>query len=485
MWQRCVGILASVILSVLGGLPGEAAAQHTGTRPHAAYQRFNKLAVKNYLPCPTNQVSTGWLNFSDPRCQQPSLSWLVESANILTNTSTHVVENKDIVARVVAIPVISNGITLNCDTTDIGTVNAITADLAIHAPTCSGSNPRDGQDITYRFFSSTPRFLTWNAIFAPDNGLSLPLVTTGNNVIFDHVKLRWNAVTNKWGLLSLTQGMTRGIATLTSSTTYSCNTSLYRQCEMQMTGPPGGTGTPITFAAPPGTPANGDRLRLLLMTTNQQTLVWNAIFIPSGGIDLPTASPASLTAWIIVEVQWSALLSKWQAVANTALAYSMVGYKELFVTNAKLPAVDPAMIDGSEFNWRLRFDDTTSECAYWQFTMPGDYVNALSLRMLYTMETANNGGISLNVQVLAVSPGDNQVVITKPWGTVNNCDATVPGTAGHLGALVCPLLNTDGVAANDLVFLNVCRATNDAADTAPEDLEGVGFMLSYSKCNCP
>ena len=406
------------------------------------------------------------------------LATITEVANVLTNTSTHIVTNKDIVARSNAVPVVSNGITLNCDTTDIGTVNAITADLTVHAPTCTGSNPRDGQDITFRFFSATPRFLTWNAIFAADNGLNLPLVTTGNNTTYDHVKFRWNAATGTWGLLSLTQGMTRGIATLTSSTTYSCNTSLYRQCEMQMTG---ATGT-ITFAAPPGTPANGDRLRLLLMTTNQQNLAWNAIFIASAGVPLPAISPASLTTWTVVEVQYSSVLTKWQAVANSALLAANTAFKELLVADVSLPVVDPAVLDGNESALRLLFDDTTSECAFWQFTMPGDYVGTLSLRMLYTMTTAAGGGISLNVQLAAITPGDAIDVEDKPWGTVNNCDTSpVPATPGFLGALVCPLTNTDNVAANDMTFLRVCRATTDLADTAAEDLEALTFLLSYAK----
>ena len=180
-------------------------AQPTGTRPHAGYQRVNKLAVQNQEPCPANNVVTGWLFKTDPRCQQIALSWLSDSANVLTNTSTHIVENKQVVPREVTLTVVSDTVTPNIDNGDDFVLNAISAPLTIANPMGTGSNPRPGQEFSLCLFSTTPRGLTFGSDYAAEKGIPLPTTTTGDGTIYDCYKFKRNAHSSKWGLVASTQ----------------------------------------------------------------------------------------------------------------------------------------------------------------------------------------------------------------------------------------------------------------------------------------
>ncbi len=112
--------------------------------------------------------------------------------------------------------------------------------------------------------------------------------------------------------------------------------------------------------------------------------------------------------------------------------------------------------------------------------MPQDYGSALTARVNYAMTSATSGGVSLDVAVMATSPGDAVDVNTDSFATVNNCDdATVPGTAGFLDQIVCTLTNADSAAAGDLMKVKVCRAVADSADTATGNLEVYGITIDY------
>jgi hypothetical protein len=158
------------------------------------------------------------------------------------------------------------------------------------------------------------------------------------------------------------------------------------------------------------------------------------------------------------------------------------GWVSFTAASAKLPTSNPGVIDNSENHTRLLFDAATQECLWWQFIVPPDYGTAPQLRVPYSMLSATSGGVSIDVSIMATTPGDAIDVNTESYATVNNCDdAAVPGTVGFLDVIVCSIVNTDSMAANDLAKVKLCRAPADSADTATGDMEVYGATLEYTK----
>ena len=106
--------------------------------------------------------------------------------------------------------------------------------------------------------------------------------------------------------------VTSRVSTLSSATTFTCPGDSSDQCKMAMTGAAG----TLTIAAPTGTPVDGDLLMFRLRCTNLQTLSFNAIFIASPTIPIPTSCPADVTKELIIGALWSADLTKWQVIAS-------------------------------------------------------------------------------------------------------------------------------------------------------------------------
>jgi hypothetical protein len=212
----------------------------------------------------------------------------------------------------------ANQIQPSCDSTDIATLDAIPADLFVANPVCTGSNPRPEQEIEFRFFSSTPRAITWDSGYCETNGYALLTSTTGDGATFDHIKFRRNALSNCWGVIANTRGVQRGVtqlATSTSTTTaYACNPALAHLCRQQITGASGTITVTMTSAVPDGT-----LTRLAFRCTNAQSLVMStANFMPSPNIPIPTQCPAAVagTGWFEIGVAYSQLDGKHQILAT-------------------------------------------------------------------------------------------------------------------------------------------------------------------------
>ena len=392
-----------------------------------------------------------------------------------TLTSASILTNKQNVPRTVTQTVTANAITPNADTTDYAIVPALSADLTINTPS-PAVNVVNGQELTFRFKDTASRTLTWGAGYTGENGIALPTATSGVN--YDWAKFIYNSTTSKWGLVATTLAVTRGVTTLASSTTFTCPGDTSSRCEMQMTGSAG----TITVANITGTPVNGDLIWLAFQCTNAQTLSWNAAFMDGAYQTRPTSCAANTDAWLEVLVRYSTVESKWVVlVGASAGTATFTQTKNLPITGVKLPSSNPATIDVSENNNRLLFDAATSECVIWPFVWPSDWTSGATLKVQYSMTSATSGGVSIDVAVVAVTPGDAVDINTKPYDTVNNCDdAAVPTTAGYLDQISCTLTNKDSVAAGDYARIKLCRAVADAADTATGDMEVVGVELSYT-----
>jgi hypothetical protein len=206
-------------------------------------------------------------------------------------------------------------LTPSADVMDVCILNALTAALTVNGPTFNAPNPRQSQYLEFRFTTTTPQALTWNAVYSASAGFPLPTLTTGNGVE-DYLGYKYNFDTAKWVLVASTQAPVVGVTTLTSSTTYTCPATS-NQCEMRMTS---ATPTTITIAPPSGTAGNGKMLMLRIMcTVSSQTIAMTTGaggFVASPNVPLVTACPLGSSAWIAVGVIYSDFLGKWQVYAT-------------------------------------------------------------------------------------------------------------------------------------------------------------------------
>jgi hypothetical protein len=309
--MRLLGL--TLLLSLLASVAqAQMPAQGLGIDPHRGIVRANKLLARNLVPCSAaNGFVTGFLPDGTQVCRAPVSTDLTDSTDLVRLTAAQKVSGKQNVLREVLYTPVANAIAPNCDTTDIAVVNAIAAPLTINNPVCTGTNPEPSQELTFRLFSSAPRVLTWGNAYSAEAGVSLPLSTTGDGVIYDYIKFLRNSITSKWDVVAI-KALERTVTTLATSATFVCDITVSWQCQMTNTAA-GGTG--ITIGVPTGTPEDGQMLLILLLCQNAQALTWNSIFIASPSISLPTSCPADLTRQTAVGVRYSALLSKWQILA--------------------------------------------------------------------------------------------------------------------------------------------------------------------------
>jgi hypothetical protein len=405
-----------------------------------------------------------------------------------------------------------------CDVADITVLDNLAGDLTLTPPVCTGTNPEPEQEIEYRFFSSTPRVLTWNAAaFCENNGIPFLGSTTGDGVTFDRIKFRRNAQSGCWGVIATTRGVGRGVTTLASSTTYTCDPRLAARCEMQMTAAAG----TLTVAAPLGTPANGDTLWLAFQCTNAQTFAWHAIFLNGIYQTKPVTCPANVATWLEVLVRYSTVESGWVILVGASAGGSALTVQEIDgtptgtfstlrfsngsmtdngggtativtsgtstftvtknipITGVKFPTTNPARLDRSGNTDKLLFDGATPQCVMWQFPWPSDATAGGTMRLNGSMASATSGSVKYDFAVWKLTPGATADVDTEDYDAVNACNtATVPSVAGRLFTVSCALTNKDSVVAGDNTLLRLCRDT--ATDTATGDGEVEALELAYT-----
>jgi hypothetical protein len=231
------------------------------------------------------------------------------------NSAVAVLTNKTVLPVIVTPTITADAITPDLDLGNLFILDAISADLTINCPIGTAPRPYNEQWIEFRLTSATPRTLTLASCYTAENGVPLPVATTGDGSTVDRVKFVYNSTTTKYGVVATTVGLTRGTTTLGSATTFTCNIQLASKCKMSMTG----TSGTLTIANPTGTPQDGWKLQLNIRCTNAQTIAWDTKFVGSAGITLAAANscPADTTKWVMFGVEYSLDLDKYQLIATT------------------------------------------------------------------------------------------------------------------------------------------------------------------------
>jgi len=154
----------------------------------------------------TNQFLTAISDAGVVTAAPLSLSTLSDGASVVTLTGTQKLINKQIVERLCPATVSANVITpINIDTCDILDVPTLAAATTVDAPTGTGGNPVDGQKLEIRFNDTTPRALTWNAIYTTNGGITLITTTTGVPGKTDRLRLEYKSAVAQWQAIANTQ----------------------------------------------------------------------------------------------------------------------------------------------------------------------------------------------------------------------------------------------------------------------------------------
>jgi len=256
----------------------------------------------------TGLSDTGVLSTGQPTKSDVGLGNVDNTSDATKNSAVAVLTNKEIVPRVVQLGTGAT-VTPNIDTTDV----AYRYDLAVATTVANPTGtPVDQQSLEFVLKGATPQTLTWGTSYSNECGLSLPTGITGDNLTYNHFLFVYNTTSAKWCLLATTKGPQQRVTTLASSVTFTCPADTSDQCSMQNTGAAG----TITIANPTGSSSDGDMVMFLLLCTNAQTLSWGSAYVASPNVSLPTACPASTTAWTAIGLRYSSVLSKYQALAT-------------------------------------------------------------------------------------------------------------------------------------------------------------------------
>lgn len=127
---------------------------------------------------------------------------LGDEVQMLTFKAASTISMRDI-TRVTALADAAS-ITANIDTTEIATqVNTQSAGtLTINAPT---GTPSNGQRLMLRVTSTNVQTLSWNAVFAGSNDVSLPTALTGSSKT-DYMGFMYNSTAAKWQMIAKSFG---------------------------------------------------------------------------------------------------------------------------------------------------------------------------------------------------------------------------------------------------------------------------------------
>lgn len=233
----------------------------------------------------------------------------------------------------------------------------------------------------------------------------------------------------------------------------------------------------LTFTKMGTAPDNGKILRVKVRDAASSTLSWPADFKGDSthgfGFSLPATTTGGADLWeeFAFEYNTKPASPEWQLLSTTQVV-SQNGSKDLTPNSVKFPASDPATLDNSETNSRLLFDNVTSQCIFWQFTVPTDYIGTPAFQYIYSMTSVTTGSHHMDISVM-VQTDDDLDVNTESYDTANNCnDTAVPAQAGDTNTITCSLTTNDSMVAGKYTKIKMCR------DTANDDAAGVSEVIS-------
>lgn len=141
------------------------------------------------------------------------------------------------------------------------------------------------------------------------------------------------------------------------------------------------------------------------------------------------------------------------------------------------PAANFATLDMRGEFLVMDFDATTNEQAEFHAVVPSHYKGAnLKLLATWTSSSATSGNAKLRIEVTRVEAGTNLDSLPAVDAT-EDLTVAAPGTSGVLVQSEFAAITVSGLAAGDLLRVQVTRLASDGADTMAGDLELVAIEV--------
>lgn len=151
----------------------------------------------------------------------------------------------------------------------------------------------------------------------------------------------------------------------------------------------------------------------------------------------------------------------------------------LHALGAEFPAANFATADQRNNEWRLDFDATTGETAYWTDVLPRNYAGGgITVYVHASATSATTGTIGWLIAFERIGDGQQDTDSDGFASDQTITAGTVPGTSGHIDILnvaVSNGANMDSIAVGEMFRLRVTRDV--ANDTATGDAELVCVEL--------
>ena len=135
-------------------------------------------------------------------------------------------------------------------------------------------------------------------------------------------------------------------------------------------------------------------------------------------------------------------------------------------------AADGSGIDTGSQNHRLIFAESLDGRLLFSNIHVAEYGGGdLTANLIVSMQSATAGNVRLFLEFWAISPGDSADTDTPVWGTRCEAEVAVPGTANYPFSVTisCPVANLSGLAAGDLLSIQLGRLGTHGGDTAADE----------------
>lgn len=166
-----------------------------------------------------------------------------------------------------------------------------------------------------------------------------------------------------------------------------------------------------------------------------------------------------------------------------ATVYLPIDPKSAILSTSAIPEL--VLISGSNGPvMGYAFDASAREDIYIATPLPlygASNPNVVLSLQWYSRSGSTSGAVVWGFRQAAITPGDAQSMETKNWATAQTTTTTVNGTARGLTQTdITNSANKDGLAALDMLWLDIYRDAAAGGDTMTGDAILVGMYLSYS-----
>ena len=151
-------------------------------------------------------------------------------------------------------------------------------------------------------------------------------------------------------------------------------------------------------------------------------------------------------------------------------------------TIANLDAAVSARIDAGEGPWGVLFDADTDQAAVFYGIIPSTYSSTPVINLIASYASATTDQAEWECAIQCTTPGDAEDISTETFAAGATAVITVPGTAGHTGALISITPTDDSCAPGDIMYVYISTDADDATnDDATGDRELRGAYGSFTQ----